>query len=402
MFRTKIHIQEINDEEIKRYERYMDSPGLNREGIESAIQYVLKKIDGNLHTFIDQFPARHSINLVYLPLENIYWTPGFWTGMVWLAYEITGNDKYRRAAEVQLETYRDRLERKTHISTHDLGFIYSLSCVAAYKLTGNAEAKQLALSAAEHLSERFHEKPGMIQSTGSIDFTKRDMRVIVDNLMNLPLLYWAARETGIGRYYDIAYSHVQKAANFNVRPDASTSQVCFMDIFTGELIRQAGHQGYSDDSCWARGQAWGIYGFSLSYNYTGDERLIDITKKLANYFLNRLPKDEICGWDLIFTGNDDQRDTSAATPAVCGMLEMVRHLPLTEKSRNIYSNAALKIIKSLVENYTTDKHPESNGLLMHGVYSLPKNDGVDECCIWGDYFYFEALVRLLKDWKLYW
>ena len=162
------------------------------------------------------------------------------------------------------------------------------------------------------------------------------------------------------------------------------------------------HQGYSDDSCWSRGQAWGIYGFPLSYIYTKDASFLETTSKLTNYFLNRLPEDYISYWDLIFTEGNEERDSSAAVIAACGLLEMIKHLPETDENKKLFKNAAIIMIKSLTENYTTINTPKSNGVLLHGVYGKPNGNGIDECCIWGDYYYLEALVRLYKDWELYW
>ena len=163
------------------------------------------------------------------------------------------------------------------------------------------------------------------------------------------------------------------------------------------------HQGYADDTCWPSGQAWGISGFPLSYLYTGDTELLELTKKLSNYFLNRLPDDLISYWDLIFLeGNEQERDSSAAAIAACGLLELSKQLPLPDPSKNVYENAAMRILKSLHENYTAKNYPESNGGLIHAVYNKPRGMGIDECNIWGDYFYFEALIRVVKDWKPYW
>ncbi len=322
--------------------------------------------------------------------------------MLWLAYELTGDEKYRRVAEIHLESFKERFEKKIRIDTHDLGFLYTLSCVASYKLTKNQFAKDLALRAAEYLSGRFHEKPGIIQAWGTLDDPNQRGRMIIDCMMNLPLLYWASKLTGNKRYYDIAYSHAVQTGKYIVREDASTYHTFYMDVETGAPKYGKTHQGYSDDSCWARGQAWAIYGFVLSYLYTDDWNFVELSKKLANYFLNRLPDDFVPYWDLIFTDGNEERDSSAAAIALCGFLELIRHLPLTDEYLEYYINAAKNIVYSLTENYSTKELEYSNGILLHGVYSKPGNNGVDECCIWGDYFYFEALVRLVKDWKPYW
>jgi unsaturated chondroitin disaccharide hydrolase len=363
---------------------------------------VLKKIDENLETFTNKFPAPASHNTIYPAIENTDWTASFWTGMLWLAYEVTGNEKYRGIAAIHLESFKKRIDEKIAVDTHDLGFLYTLSCVAAYKLTNNEKAKHTALKAADRLITRYFGKAGIIQAWGDLNDPAQQGRMIVDCLMNLPLLYWTSQVTGNTRYYDIAYRHARQTAAYIVRENASTFHTFYMDVDTGAPKYGRTQQGYSDDSCWARGQAWGIYGFPLSYRYTRDRRFIELAKKLTNYFLNRLPDDHICYWDLMFTEGAEERDSSAAAIAACGMLELAKYLPLTDEDKPIYENAALRIVAALTERYTTSQDPMSNGILRHAVYSKPDHKGVDECCIWGDYFYVEALVRLSRDWQTYW
>lgn len=225
--------------------------------------------------------------------------------------------------------------------------------------------------------------------------------MIIDCLMNLPLLHWAAEQTGDERYRAIAVTHARQTMKYIVRPDASSFHTFYFDYESGRPLEGKTHQGYADDSCWARGQAWAIYGLPLSYSYVKDADMLETAQKMTNYFLNRLPDDEICYWDLVFTDGDEPRDSSAAALAVCGLLEMVKSLPLTNPYRQTYTHAALTITQAMM-NITTADYPESNGILMHATNHKRKGVGVDECNIYGDYFYFEALVRLIKDWELYW
>ena len=395
-------MKQVKDEGIKNKLIFKCKPSVDKVFIEKAIKQVLEKIDENLETFTRKFPASASTGLVYAATDNTDWTNSFWTGMLWLAYEVTGDEKYRKVAEIQLESFKERLEKRIALEHHDIGFLYTLSCVSAYKLTGNEEAKNTALKAADLLITRYHEKAGIIQAWGDLKDPKQRGRMIIDCNMNLPLLYWASEVTGEKKYKEMAYSHVKQAAKYIVREDASTYHTFYIDTETGEPLRGKTAQGYSDDSCWARGQAWGVYGFPLSYKYTKDVELMEITKKITNYFLNRLPEDNVCYWDLIFTDGQEERDSSAAAIAVCGLMEATKYLPLTDEYKNIYENAALTILKSLAENYTTKVNSKANGILLHAVYSKPNKGGVDESCIWGDYYYFEALVRAVKDWELYW
>ena len=393
----------IKDEGIRYPERYAETPMFTKASCEQAIQFILKKIDANLETFTDKFPSTASRDLVYAPVGNASWTTSFWTGMLWLAYEVTDDEKYRKVADIQVNSFKERMDNG-FIDTHDLGFLYSLSCVAAYKLTGNQDAKETALRAAKHLAGRFRKKGQFILAWGTIDTpdNSRGNRMIIDCLMNLPLLHWAAEQTGEERYRRIAVTHAQQTIKHIVRPDASSFHTFYFDYESGEPLEGKTHQGYADDSCWTRGQSWGVYGLPLSYQYTKKWELLDVAQKMTNYFLNRNPKDEICYWDLVFTeGDDEPRDSSAAALVACGLLEMQKHLPLTNPYRQIYANAALKITQAMM-NITTIDHPESNGILLHATNHKPKGIGVDECNIYGDYFYFEALVRLVKDWQLYW
>lgn len=394
-------MQKIKDVKIENIKRYENKDVLTESEIKKAFEDVLRKIDQSIEIFTDKFPDASSKGNVYPAVDNDDWTSGFWTGMLWLVYEITKDDKYRKAAEIQVLSFKERIEKKKVVDHHDLGFLYTPSCVAAYKLTGNEEAKEAALLASEHLLGRYREKGEFIQAWGSAN-EPNNYRLIIDCLMNLPLLYWATEVTGDKKYYNAAYKHLKNTMNTIFREDASTYHTFYFDLETGKPLKGVTHQGYSDSSCWARGQAWGIYGLPLNYVYTKEEGIMELYKKITNYYLNRLPEDYVCYWDLIFTSGDEPRDSSAASIAVCGMLEMIKWMDDMEPLRELYFNAAQQILKSLIEKYTTKHIPESNGLLLHAVYSKPHNLGVDECNIWGDYYYLEALVRLIKDWKLYW
>lgn len=395
-------IKQLVLEEVKNVDKFMNESLLTKEEIKEALDFIIKKIDENLEEFTHKYPTPASFDNVYKPIDNIEWTNGFWTGMLWMAYEYTGDEKYRKAADIQVKSYKERIEKKIEVDHHDLGFLYSLSCVSAYKITGSEMGKEAGLEAAEYLTKRYQEKGKFIQAWGPLG-AKDNYRLIIDCLLNVPLLYWAHKETGNQKYYDMAYNHYISAANNVIRDDASTFHTFYFDPETGEPLRGVTRQGYSDDSCWARGQAWGVYGVPLTYIYTKDKDAVRVYKSLTNYFLNRLPKDNVCYWDLIFNdGDEHSRDSSAAAIAVCGMLEMDKWLKSEDCDKELYNKAAHTILRSLIDNYTSKENPESNGVLLHGVYSWHSGKGVDECNIWGDYYYMEALMRLYKDWELYW
>jgi hypothetical protein len=369
--------------------------------LRGAIEHALAAIDRNLTHFGDAFPAPSSTGGVYPTIGNIEWTNGFWTGMLWLAYELTGAQRYRETAEKHVRSFHARQANRISTNHHDLGFLYSLSCVAGYKLTGDPLAAEAAMGAARLLLERFLPGAGIIQAWGELSDPAQRGRMIIDCNLNLPLLYWASDYSGEPAFRDAANQHIAAAARHIVRPDGSTFHTFFFDPASGAPREGKTHQGFADDSCWARGQAWGISGFPLVYRHNGDTSLVELSKVVANYFLNRLPADGICYWDLIFTQGPEERDSSAAAIAACGLLELAKSLPLSDPLRAQYERAAQGMVTELSQRYLQPDMPGS-GLLAHAVYHKPNKIGIDECCIWGDYFYLEALVRLTRTWGPYW
>ena len=367
-----------------------------------GIEFVLAKIDRNLERFTYAFPAPSSVNGVYAAIGNTEWTNGFWTGMLWLAYEVTGEPRYRRAAELQVASFERRAREQINVGHHDLGFLYSLSCVSAHKLTANQTALEAAVQAARLLRGRYLENARIIQAWGDLNDPAQRGRMIIDCNLNLPLLYWATAVTRDPEFAHIADCHLEQAALHLVRPDASTFHTFYMDAVTGRPLSGTTHQGFSDTSCWARGQAWGLYGFPLGHRHHCMPQLLRLSKRLANYFINRLPDDFVCYWDLHFTSGDQPRDSSAAAIAACGLLELARRLSTIDPDRPLYEAAAWAIVRSLTERYRTAHDGAEDGILRHAVYHQPKGIGVDESCIWGDYFYFESLVRLTRPWDSYW
>jgi len=370
--------------------------------LDAILAAVLARIDNNLAVFTDAFPAPSSLGGVYPAIDNVEWTNGFWTGMLWLAYEVSGEPRYRLAAERQVVGFKARLDQRINVDHHDLGFLYSLSCVAAWKLTGDVQARDTAVAAARLLLARYLPAAGIIQAWGDLSDPEQAGRMIIDCNLNLPLLYWASDVTGEPDFARAADNHIAQAARHIVRPDASTFHTFFMDPLTGAPRGGKTHQGHSDDSCWARGQAWGISGFPLVHRYKADPALIALSARLANYYLNRLPDDLICCWDLVFTGPPHPRDSSAAAIAACGLLELARALPLLDPDRVAYEAAALATVETLGTRYLLPLGAPGTGVLAHGVYHMPNQVGVDEACLWGDYFFLEALVRLTRGWEPYW
>ena len=393
----KIHVEPIN----KKAE-YEAAGFLTREEVTAAMDRVADQVRCNMEYFGTRFPSSATRNQTYGVIDNIEWTDGFWTGLLWLCYEYTGDDAFKNLALKNVDSFLNRVEKRIELDHHDLGFLYSLSCVAGYKLTGSAEGRRAGLLAADKLMERFQEKGGFIQAWGELG-ARDNYRLIIDCLLNIPLLHWAFLETGKPVYRNAAMRHYEAACNNVIRDDASAYHTFYFDPETGEPLKGVTRQGYSDDSAWARGQAWGIYGIPLNYRYVKDDSAFNLFQGMTNYFLNRLPEDQVCYWDLIFTdGSNQSRDSSAAAIGVCGIHEMLKYLPEVESDKNTYRHAMHCILRSLMERYTAPEIKPGNPVLLHGVYSWHSGKGVDEGNIWGDYYYMEALMRFYKDWNLYW
>ncbi|MDR1209562.1 MAG: glycoside hydrolase family 88 protein [Clostridiales bacterium] len=319
------------------------------------------------------------------------WAHGFFPGQVWLAYQRSGNETLKYAGLIHAEHFLQRVESGQGMDNHDLGFLYTPSCVAAYKLTGSKRARRAAILAADRLMERFQPVGGFFQAWGAMGAAD-DYRYIIDCLLNLPLLYWASAETGDPRYAERAAIHTETCADNSFRADGSTYHTVFMDPETGGFVRGRTCQGYADDSFWARGQSWAVYGFALAYRALKKPKYLERFRAAAEFFVSKLPEDLVPYWDMVFTDGDEPRDSSADAIAACGLLEASSFAPEC-------ASIARKILKSLADRCAAPS-TDGGGLLLHGTYSKrsPFNtcapEGVDECLTWGDYFYFEALSRM--------
>lgn len=334
---------------------------------------------------------------------NVDWIEGFYTGMIWLCYEYGGDDFFRESAAAQLNDYRNRLEKHISLDHHDIGFLYSLSAVAQWRVLKDEKARELALQAADKLLLRWRPRMGAIQAWGPEGDPENGGRIIIDCLLNLPLLYWAHQQTGNEKYYDIAYRHALLSRRFLVRGDGSSYHTFYFNPENGNAIRGGTHQGYQDGSTWTRGQAWGIYGFALSYRYTRDERFLDTSKDMARYFIEHLPEDDVAYWDFdVPIEPGTSRDSSASAIVACGLLELLELMDERDPQREYFADALQRMMASLVENYSTIGMQDAEGLLQHGSYHVRGENGPDDYMIWGDYYYLEALVRMSKGIKGYW
>lgn len=418
-----------------REEDLREDSVISGEEVQAALDIGVARMAENAARWGDRFFGANSIGNYYQAGENRGWTTGFYTGLIWLAYENEKDPQQKelllQTGNAQVESFLHRIENLEEVDHHDMGFLYSPSCVAAWKLGGNEKARKAALLAADQLLRRFQERGQFLQAWGSMQ-DPGNYRFIIDCLLNLPLLYWAAEESGEERYREIAERHIHTAMANLIREDDSCWHTVFMNPVTGGFDHGATCQGYQDGSAWARGQAWGIYGTAVAYRYTGREEYITYFKRVTSYFLNHLPSDRIPCWDLTFGDGDvlpfsdprvqnptedksiydagtgiQPRDSSSAIIAACGMLEMSDLLRNEESG--YYRGLAGKLLKAVLDRCFEPDDGRTNGLVLHGTYShhSPYNtcspEGTDECVIWGDYYFLEALNRLHNPaWKTYW
>jgi unsaturated chondroitin disaccharide hydrolase len=367
-----------------------------------AIEDAVIKTRNNINRFGELFP-HVSLNGKYELNDNDDWTDGFWSGLLWLCYEYSNDPTFKGTAQKTVKSFQNRLYINRVLDHHDIGFLYSLSSKAQWMIEKNEAARTLTLQAADKLLSRWREKGNYLQAWGPRNDEKEGGRIIIDCLLNLPILYWASEQTGDPKYRGIAAAQAEKSRRYLMRGDDSSYHTFIFNQETGEPIGGATHQGYTNGSTWSRGQAWGIYGFALSYFYTKNPVYLESAKRAAKYFIEHLPDDYVSYWDFNAPVDENTpRDSSASAIAACGLLELISHLHDEDLERTYFEDAVQKMMQSLVENYSTINDQDAEGLLKHGSYHVLGNLGIDDYMIWGDYFYLEALMRLEKNHKGYW
>jgi len=379
-------------------ERFAKPHVISREKLESAAKAACAKLKAFATKNPCAFPGTCSKNYKYVCAENENWEAGMYTGCYWLAYELTGDEFFRREAESHIPSYQRRLDEKTTLRGHDVGFPYMPSCVAAYKVTGNTEARKIALDTAEHFINNSYNTKGEYRYIKTTSY-----RTMMDTLMNATLLLWAGAELGDEKYTVAGLNQSITTNKLLIRADGSSYHHCAFDPETGMPIECITWQGNRNDSCWSRGHSWGIHGLATAYSYTGADFLPELHKGVTYFMLNHLPEDMVSYWDYDFVDGDEPRDVSAALISACGMLEMAKLLPDSAEQKPIYESAAAQILESVIDNYTGDIGVEYDGLVHHVTHAKPQGQGIDECAVYGDFFYLEALARyLLPDFKRYW
>lgn len=325
-------------------------------------------------------------------VDKTEWCGGFWPGILWYDYEFTGDAKLKEEAE----KYTESLEFLSRIPAydHDLGFLVFCSYGNAYRLTHEEKYKQVILDTADSLATLFNPRVGTILSWPREVPTFGGHNTIMDNLINLEMLFWAAKNGNKPYLKEIAVSHADKTMANQFRPDYTSYHVAVYDTLTGDFVRGCTHQGYADESMWARGQAWGIYGYTVAYRETGTHRYLDFVQQVADAFLKDLPEDGVPYWDY----NDPRipnapRDASAAAVVASALLELSTYLP-GEKGDG-YRKEAVRMLASLSSDAYAcgDRKP---AFLMHSTGHHPAGSEIDASIIYADYYYIEALLRLKR------
>ena len=316
------------------------------------------------------------------------WTSGFFPGVLWYLYQYTGQKEWLTKAR----EYTDKLEpEKLNGGTHDMGFKIYCSFGNGYRLTNDSQYREVIIQAARTLSTRFNPVTGCIRSWDH-SRDKWGYPVIIDNMMNLELLFAATRLTGDSSFYKIAVSHANTTMKNHFRPDYSCYHVIDYDTITGAVLKKNTHQGYSHESAWARGQAWALYGYTMCYRYTHDPKYLHQAEHIAGFILNhsRLPADMIPYWDFDAPNiPDEPRDASAAAVIASALYELGAYSP----NRKIYPEKAGIIIQNLTKNYQAKPGDAHGFILIHSTGSKPSNSEVDVPLSYADYYYLEALLR---------
>ncbi len=319
------------------------------------------------------------------------WTGGFFAGMMWQFFKRTGDPAWRAKAE----HYSRLLEHRQHDrNVHDLGFIFLNTYRPWYELTHEPHLHEVLIQAGRTLALRFQPRGQYLASFIG------PQSLFIDIMMNVPLIFYAAREACDGQLRDVATAHCRTTRDRLVRPDGSTAHEGLFDTGTGAFLGQSTHQGLRADSNWARGLAWSMYGYSQVYGLTGEIEFLDVAERNADFWLTHLPKDHVPYWDFAADLGaplpwGPQKDASAAAIAASGLLDLERQTRSVDRAV-AYRQTALAMLDALVDpHYLASETPGWEGILKHGVYHTAKNLGVDESVMWGDFFLVEALTKVV-------
>lgn len=358
---------------------------------DEALDYCVKKVTGVQERLGADYgesprniaPGDCRWNLTPVCQEN--WTMGFWPGILWYAYEASGDAALETAARGYTEAL-DFIARQPAYD-HDIGFIMFPSFGNGFRLTGDPAYKEAVLATAERLAALFNPAVGTILSWPREVPNFGGHNTIMDNMLNLETLLWAAENGGDPAWKDIAITHADTTMRYNFRPDGTSYHVAVYDAETGAYQYSCTHQGYADDSMWARGQAWGIYGYTMVYRFTREPRFLEFAQKIADVYLARLPEDKVPYWDFCDPEIPNaSKDASAAAVVASALLE------LSTYTDGKYRADAEAMLRSLYENYRAPEGCDS--FLLHSTGHHPAGKEIDYSIVYADYYFIEALLRL--------
>jgi unsaturated chondroitin disaccharide hydrolase len=356
----------------------------------SALEFAERQVKSLIEKHPDFFPMytvhgkwRHEGE------KWTHWTDGFLGGMMWQFHLRTKEAWWRKQAEHYSRLLEDRQHDR---NVHDLGFIFLSTYLPWYELIGERHLHDVLIQAGRTLAMRFKEKGQYLRSFVSDD------SLFIDIMMNVPIIFYAAIETGDRELARVATQHCRTTRDKIVRGDGSTAHEGIFDLNTGAFLREDTHQGLAPDSAWARGLAWSLYGYSKCYALTGNREFLDVAERNARYWIDHLPGDGVPYWDFHADTTQPppwgaQKESSAGAIAASGLLDLARQSENLGR-REEYERIALKMLDALVTpEYLASETAGWEGILKHGVYHTKKNLGVDESVMWGEYFFVEGLTK---------
>jgi unsaturated chondroitin disaccharide hydrolase len=322
-----------------------------------------------------------------------HWCDGFLPGMMWIIY---AQESQRETSEAhwwreQAIRYSKPLEPRQHDrNVHDLGFIFMSTYYRWYEISQEPFLNDVLIQAGKTMSLRFRENGQYLRSFVSED------SLFIDIMMNVGIIFYAALETGDAHLLDVAMRHCLTTRRVLVRGDGSSAHEGMFDLDTGEFLKQTTHQGFRGDSCWTRGLAWALYGFSTCYEYTRDSRFLETAEACADFFLENVPANGVAPWDFDAPEESHkQADTSASAIAASGLFNLAT-LSADRLKGKFYEASARHMVESLCREYVASPGDNWEGILKGGVYHIHKNLGVNESVMWGEYFFVEALDKAMR------
>jgi unsaturated chondroitin disaccharide hydrolase len=365
----------------------------DKELFEHAIGFAQKQVKRLVESYPDFYPMyTEGGKWKHEGPAWTHWCDGFLPGMMWIFYKHLGPDKAESKfwLEKAIHYSKPLEQRKMDRDVHDLGFIFLSTYYRWYQITRDNAVREVVLQAGRTLAHRYNETGQYLRSFVADD------SIFIDIMMNVGIIFYTARECNDKRLRDIAVRHCITTRRFLVRGDGSTAHEGIFDLETGEFLRQTTQQGYRGDSCWSRGLAWALYGFSTSYEYSRDPRFLHTAEACADYYITHTPADGVPPWD--YNAPPENRslvDSSAAAITAAGMLRLCRQIADPMKG-HFYWSTAIHILRTLCTKYLASADPKWEGVLKGGVYHIHKGLGVDESVMWGEYFFAEALEEALR------